>query len=346
MRQVLQHLEQLARLTRGRDRDSMDATLVEVMRPLLDARAVTLWEAVPDADGDRLLNRARLERGAPVPQSSPAWMTLADLPRVDADPQREQAWQSRQTRLLTDDGAARLLVPILTESDRRLLIEADFDGAPDPHRVQVAEGMARIFENFINVLESSERDTLTGLLNRKSFDDAFYKATRVTPQAPDGPHGQRRPGSGGTHWLAVIDVDHFKSVNDRYGHLIGDEVLLLIARILRSTFRHDDRLYRFGGEEFVVLARAADATAAASAFERLRRNVEGFPFPQVGRITVSIGYTAVREHDIPADAFERADRAVYLAKAQGRNQVRGYETDVQTGEPETHRGAGGDIELF
>lgn len=88
MRQVLQHLEQLARLTRGRDRDSMDATLVEVMRPLLDARAVTLWEAVPDADGDRLLNRARLERGAPVPQSSPAWMTLADLPRVDADPQR------------------------------------------------------------------------------------------------------------------------------------------------------------------------------------------------------------------------------------------------------------------
>jgi len=72
-----------------------------------------------------------------------------------------------------------------------------------------------------------------------------------------------------------------------------------------------------------VLARAADATVAASAFERLRRNVEGFPHPQVGRVTVSIGYTAVREHDTPADAFERADRAVYLVKAQECNQVRG-----------------------
>ena len=346
MRQVLQHLEQLARLTRGRDRDSMDVTLVEVMQPLLDARAVTLWEAVPDADGDRLLTRARLERGGRAPQSSPPGLALADLPRVDADRQREQAWQSRQTRLLTDDGAARLLVPILTESERRLLIEAEFDRVPDPHRVQVAEGMARIFENFINVLESSERDTLTGLLNRKSFDDAFYKATRVMPQAPEDSAGRRRAASADSHWLAVVDVDHFKSVNDRYGHLIGDEVLLLMARILRSTFRHDDRLYRFGGEEFVVLARAVDAAAAASAFERLRRNVEGFSFPQVGRITVSIGYTAVREHDTPSDAFERADRAVYLAKAQGRNQVRGYEADVQADQPEAHRGAGGDVELF
>lgn len=346
MRQVLQHLEQLARLTRGKDRDSMDATLVEVLLPLLDARAVVLWEALPDDGGERLLTRARLERGMAVPQSSPPWIPLAELPLVTEDAARAEAWQSRQTRVSATDGASRVLVPLVTESDRRLLIEATLDHPPAMHLVRVVEGMARIFENFINLLDSSERDTLTGLLNRKSFDDTFYKATRRSLALPDVEGGQRRCQGPGPYWLAVVDVDHFKSVNDRHGHLIGDEVLLLIARILRSTFRHDDRLYRFGGEEFVALVRASDAAAAAGAFERLRRNVEDYPFPQVGRITVSIGYTVVREHDTPTDAFERADRAVYLAKGEGRNCVRGYEADVQAREPAPQRGADGDVELF
>jgi diguanylate cyclase (GGDEF)-like protein len=346
MNQVLQHLEQLARLTRGRDRDSVDGTLVEVLQPLLEAQSVTLWEALPDPDGDRLLLRARAEHGRPASESIVELARGEVFQRVRDDAQRASAWETRKTRLVTCGGGARLLVPIFTESDRRLLIEAAFKFAPDNHRVQVAEGMARIFENFIDLLDSSEHDPLTGLLNRKSFDDAFYKATRVDLQALDGVGRRQLDGGVGAYWLAVVDVDHFKTVNDRYGHLIGDEVLLLIARILRNTFRHDDRLYRFGGEEFVVLARAVDAAAAGSAFERLRCNVEGFPFPQVGRITVSVGYTSVREHDTPSDAFERADRAVYLAKAQGRNQVRGYETDVQAGQPEAHRGQGGDVELF
>ncbi|TSE29070.1 putative diguanylate cyclase YdaM [Tepidimonas thermarum] len=346
MGQVLEHLEQLARLTRGRDRDSMDATLVEVLLPLLDARCVVLWEAVPEDAGERLLTRARLERGMTVPQSSPPWVSLSDLPRVDDDPVRVQAWLARQTRVVADGAMHRVLVPLITESDRRLLIEAVLERAPDVHAVRVVEGVARIFENFINLLESSERDTLTGLLNRKSFDDTFYKITRRTPVLPDADGGQRQGQEAAQHWLGVVDVDHFKSVNDRFGHLIGDEVLLLMARILRSTFRHDDRLYRFGGEEFVVLVRAADSAAAAGVFERLRRNVEQYPFPQVGRITVSVGYTAVREHDTPSDAFERADRAVYLAKAEGRNTVRCYETHVQLGEPTPQRGSDGDIELF
>lgn len=343
---VLEHLEQLARLTRGRDRDSMDATLVEVLLPLLDARCVVLWEALPEDAGERLLTRARLERGMTVPQSSPPWVSLSDLPRVDDDPVRVQAWLARQTRVVADGAMHRVLVPLITESDRRLLIEAVLERAPDAYAVRVVEGVARIFENFINLLESSERDTLTGLLNRKSFDDTFYKITRRTPVLPDADGGQRQGQEAAQHWLGVVDVDHFKSVNDRFGHLIGDEVLLLMARILRSTFRHDDRIYRFGGEEFVVLVRAADSAAAAGVFERLRRNVEQYPFPQVGRITVSVGYTAVREHDTPSDAFERADRAVYLAKAEGRNTVRCYETHVQVGEPTPQRGSDGDIELF
>ncbi|MFA6262606.1 MAG: GGDEF domain-containing protein, partial [Bacteroidia bacterium] len=87
------------------------------------------------------------------------------------------------------------------------------------------------------------------------------------------------------------------------------------------SFRFSDQLYRFGGEEFVVLMRCANAGDAARALERLRDNVERYVFPRVGRITVSVGFTEVRATDTPSSAFERADRAIYFAKGHGRNQV-------------------------
>lgn len=345
MRQVLQHLEQLARLTRGKDRDSMDATLVEVLLPLLEARSVTLWEALHDDHGDRLLTRARLEQGMAVPESSPPWGALADLPHVRDDPPRAGAIESSVSSTSAEPSRYRVFVPVPTDSDRRLLIEAELPAAPDDYAMRVVEGMARIYANFINLLDSSERDTLTGLLNRKSFDDTFFKLLQGGDRLSAVSDGQRRGGLQGC-WLAVVDVDHFKSVNDQHGHLIGDEVLLLMARILRSTFRHDDRLYRFGGEEFVVLMGAGTPQDAAAAFERLRRNVEGYPFPQVGRITVSVGYTRVREHDSPAEAFERADRAVYQAKGDGRNCVRGFESDGLAEASLGPRRTDGDVEFF
>jgi diguanylate cyclase (GGDEF)-like protein len=134
------------------------------------------------------------------------------------------------------------------------------------------------------------------------------------------------------YWLAVIDIDHFKRVNDNFGHLIGDEVLLLMAGLMRTNFRFHDQIYRFGGEEFVVLMRCADHTDAAAALERFRHKVEEFAFPQVGTITASVGFSALRADDTPGTAFDRADKAVYYAKAHGRNQVCSYSVLVQAGE--------------
>ena len=144
----------------------------------------------------------------------------------------------------------------------------------------------------------------------------------------------------------MIDIDHFKRVNDTYGHLIGDEVLLLLARLMRSSFRFDDRLYRFGGEEFVVLMRCADAPAAALAFERLRSHVErhrvpaGRPHHGEHRL-----HRAASAGDTPSGAFERADKAVYFAKGQGRNQVRHHAELVAAGHLEDDAKVG-DVELF
>jgi len=144
----------------------------------------------------------------------------------------------------------------------------------------------------------------------------------------------------------MIDIDHFKRVNDTYGHLIGDEVLLLLARLMRTCFRFHDQLYRFGGEEFVVLMRCKNEVDAGHALERLRKNTENHLFPQVGHITISIGFSEVRTGDTPSGAFERADKAVYHAKASGRNRVCSHAALVVEGILVEQATNMGDVELF
>jgi len=114
---------------------------------------------------------------------------------------------------------------------------------------------------------------------------------------------------------------------------------------MRSSFRFHDRLYRFGGEEFVVLMRCASEHDAALALERMRSNTASYPFPQVGQITISIGFTEVKPGDTPSGAFERADKAVYFAKGHGRNQVQSHAELVARGDLEDESKIG-DVELF
>ncbi|WP_374477371.1 GGDEF domain-containing protein [Zoogloea sp.] len=138
----------------------------------------------------------------------------------------------------------------------------------------------------------------------------------------------------------------FKRVNDQFGHLYGDEVLLLLARIMQESFRHQDRLFRFGGEEFVVILRATSEDEVAVALERLRASVEGHLFPQVGTVTVSVGYTGINSSDTIPDIVGRADDALYFAKENGRNQVSSYERLLTSGKVSAREAPNSDIELF
>jgi len=143
---------------------------------------------------------------------------------------------------------------------------------------------------------------------------------------PGTPALRRRPASPDQpRWLAVLDVDFFKRVNDRFGHPCGDEVLVLLARLMRASFRESDRLFRCGGEEFVAILEPTEAQYVGGILERFRAAVEAYAFPLVGRVTVSIGYTRVAPRDNGLTAFGRADEALYAAKRQGRNQVVCYE---------------------
>ena len=129
----------------------------------------------------------------------------------------------------------------------------------------------------------------------------------------------------------MIDVDHFKLVNDKFGHLYGDEVLILIANQLQSSFRSQDRIFRFGGEEFVVLLRSITLDNAQKIIDRFRTNVEAHDFPQVGRVTVSVGFVSINAYEAPVIILGRADQALYYAKSHGRNLACHYDELVAKG---------------
>jgi diguanylate cyclase (GGDEF)-like protein len=338
-------VDRLADLTAHRDRDVLDAALVAALSELLAPIVLAVHRCVGEAGAERWLTRARMAAGDVAPSTDGAWADLEQLPPLDARPTWRDCLRAN-TSLALDGVPATTLFPLLAESGAAGVLELCTAQALAPHEQRSVASILRLYRNFQGLLDYSERDTLTGLLNRKTFDDAFLKLTQPGAAPAPGAEAERRANAAGeAHYLGLIDIDHFKRVNDGFGHLIGDEVLLLLSRLMRGTFRYHDRLYRFGGEEFVVLMRCADDAGAVIAFERLRTHVAQYAFPQVGRITISVGYTAVNAHDTPSRAFERADRAVYFAKANGRDQVRSHAALVAAGLLDGEQQAG-DVELF
>ena len=198
----------------------------------------------------------------------------------------------------------------------------------------------RVYDNYMAVLRDSQIDRLTGLLNRRTFDDQLDRALGLIRRAyleKATDKSKRRVGEGnGCFFMGEIDIDHFKNVNDRFGHLHGDEVLTILAGILQNAFRKTDLIYRFGGEEFVVIVYVDDRDDAEITFERLRRSIENQVFPQVGKVTVSVGITEIKDTSIPVELLGRADQALYYAKTHGRNQVCFYEALVASNRITVH----------
>ncbi|MFI4928616.1 MAG: GGDEF domain-containing protein [Burkholderiales bacterium] len=336
--------DHLAELTGFRDRDVLDTTLVGVLRDLLRPLAVTVCHHVGDGPQQHWLVRARLAEGDVAASADSLWTEFDELPKLEAFPARLECLRKQEP--VEVPGITHMTCfPLLTDLDAVGVLEIESRADLDAEQLRTVSSMLRVYRNVQGLLDYSERDMLTGLLNRKTFDDAFYKTCAITSggQAPAETRRETRRGSKA--YLGIIDIDHFKRVNDSHGHLIGDEVLLLLSRLMRASFRFHDRLYRFGGEEFVVLLRCGSDGHATRAFERLRAATEAYAFPQVGRITVSIGFTDVRVGDNPSVAFERADKAVYWAKANGRNQVAEHAALVARGELLEGQKTG-DVELF
>lgn len=343
----MSHLvEQLAELTALRDRDALDIALISAIHDMLQPQTTAIYRAVGEAGAQRWLKTACMSIHQAVPSADSAWSDLHQLPALADCPLRQQAVLSRLRQTRTTESSTTVF-PIINGPDAFGVLEIETLTPLSDEFCRMVDGVLRFYVNIQNLLDYGERDGLTELLNRKTFDGAFLKATLERKVALEGVDDERRDDTDeGSYWLAMIDIDHFKRVNDNYGHLIGDEVLLLLARLMRKVFRFHDQLYRFGGEEFVVLMRCRHEAEAAGALERLRSSTENFAFPQVGHITISTGFSEVRAGDTPSAAFERADRAVYYAKAHGRNQVSSYAALIASGELVEQAANEGDIELF
>ena len=159
----------------------------------------------------------------------------------------------------------------------------------------------------------ANHDPLTGLLNRGALE-----RLRANPQSM-----QRL--SAANYALAVIDIDHFKQINDQHGHLLGDKALRAVAQVMAGSIRGGDIAVRYGGEEFLLVLPATPLDSAFEVAERIRVAIEGEPLPFP--VTVSIGVAAgMPGQDEPEQVFERADQALYRAKSGGRNRVMADDT--------------------
>jgi diguanylate cyclase (GGDEF)-like protein len=238
----------------------------------------------------------------------------------------------RCSHLTRADGPVSFCVPMTAQGDTIGVLqfsfapgeemdEVDDNGAPRSTRgrlvVALAEQVALALANLRlrEALRSqSVIDPLTGLFNRRYLETVLERECR---------RGMR---AGRPLTVLMLDVDHFKNVNDTWGHDAGDLVLRELASLLRAHFRGDDIACRYGGEEFVVLLSEASMDAAYTRAEQLRESVHhlAIQFRQqtLGAITISIGLASLPEHgDTPEELVTAADRALYEAKTSGRDRV-------------------------
>jgi len=237
--------------------------------------------------------------------------------------------------LITSDSTSDYTVQLRTYSDQldiatdlsdiqeiieNMKIETnEMVGSTSNLRDQLEEATAKA-EDLKEKLETTTRealiDAVTGLHNRKSFDRkirVFYEEFKK---------------DGDSFSVIMLDIDHFKKFNDKYGHKVGDEVLNLVGSVMYSTLKGQDFPARYGGEEFMVLLPRTLLDNACILAEQLRKNISMKKFKltrtgeRIDTITVSLGVSEIRSEDTVDSLIERADKALYLAKNSGRNNYK------------------------
>lgn len=217
---------------------------------------------------------------------------------------------------------------LLTSKDEKESLVAGLDsGANDyivkPYdaeellaRIRVGQRMADLQAGLVQARRElafqARHDALTGVYNRRAIMEAL---TREIARAGRG---------GGPLAVGIGDIDHFKSVNDRHGHAVGDEILCAIVRRLENGLRTYDHLGRWGGEEFLIIAPGCPPGEAFRVFDRLRASIAAEPIPTKAgpiSVTISLGVAVGDGSQAGADLFTAADAAVYRAKDEGRDRV-------------------------
>ncbi len=286
----------------------VDAVVGGVGR-IVGAERVAIW--LTSSDGGALVE-ARGARTAPSPAHVPVELGQGPVGRA--------AKYSRLVTELPDAGGQRLCVPLVVGSRVVGVLDLDMDDATPltDAAVEVLETLAvhsataleaaRLHEDAAH---ASEHDALTQLPNRRRLDaDLALECERSARY--------QRPLA-----FVMLDLDHFKRINDEHGHARGDEVLQGVADVIRATLRASDTAYRYGGEELAVILRESDAASALLVADRLRERIETvFGVPGEIGVTASFGVAGLGPGTaLPATLVAAADAALYRAKREGRNRV-------------------------
>lgn len=328
--------EHILKLTDHRDRDWLELTLSKALLDLLPVQRIVVAR-VMRRDGDsRWLEVARLDAMGGGRLMDPLHVDFSALPALAEASDRLKCLQSRELLEIAwagEIGPRITLLPLFSDLrvDDEGVIEVHSDAALDEDALLTLAQLRRAYRNMYTLLEYSNRDALTGLLNRKSLEDAFYSAVleeldgiSVAPDSAAQPAGlgqERRHRMPANYWLASISLDGFSLVSDQQGPEVAQQVLPLLARVMNNTFRTYDRLYHFDSAHFGVLMHCPQEALVLAAFERFRVNVEKFYFPKLGHLSVSCGLSPVGVDDSPNSALEKTQLALDFAQRSGGNRV-------------------------
>ncbi|HHI76165.1 MAG TPA: GGDEF domain-containing protein [Gammaproteobacteria bacterium] len=343
---TIQVIDSLAEVTRFLDKELIEQSLISTLSEFEPRQELRLYKVLGIGDEVELALSALYRDGVisfgnerSVPQMEEGLAQLI-----------EEVVEQGELVTVTDpeDGRMVSIYPVFAQDGELYSLLVQISPPIGIEDQRLINGLLRVYSNYLSLLDLSQRDKLTSLLNRDRLQTTIMQILGDLRLAHGGtPRTLRRATDSLKHWLAMIDIDHFKRVNDRHGHLMGDEILIIFARLMHEVFRNDDLLFRFGGEEFVVVIQADDEEKAGRAFERFRERVEAHEFPLVGHLTASLGVTEIEGRATPEQVLEAADRALYWVKQHGRNGVAFHHQLVARGELEPlHAPQAGEIDLF
>lgn len=328
-------VDNLAEITSHHDRHVLEKSLLKTLNELFPAQDLRLFRVHESAQKHELTLLAFCVNDVIVSSDDSPRLLPSDSDIYQA---LSSAVDSGEVGLITsEDGGWKVIYPAYDSTGEIfavLLIRTDL--VPSVSDQRLVYGILRVYSNYLALIERTQKDKLTGLYNRETLDNEITKVlVRQSTQFSDAVAHQtdsRRRSYAIKYWLGVIDIDHFKTINDTYGHLYGDEVLILIARLMTSGgIRDDDLVYRYGGEEFVVLLKAPNEEDAFLTLDRIRMMIADHDFPQLGQITASIGFVEIVGQSSPSDVIGQADAALYFVKQNGRNQVQSYQQLITQG---------------
>ncbi|MCF1428234.1 MAG: GGDEF domain-containing protein [Shewanella sp.] len=207
-------------------------------------------------------------------------------------------------------------------------------------QLALLNGFARIYENFLNVMLDVETDSLTGLLNMKGYHSQVLAVLEDDDQSYCEQSGDPK-----SFWLVIFDIDKFKKINDTFGHLYGDEILLLVANTMIQVFDEKDLLFRFGGDEFVVLLAPRTKQQARAILKQFQKQIAVIRNDKLLQVHCSIGGVNASGANNPTDLLVQADRALYHVKENGRGDIAFYCDLLEQGIVITEH-FDDDIELF